>query len=97
MLQRIDEDNFIKRVVFSDKAIFHVSYVLNQHVRIWGSGHPHESHEIVHDCQKVNVWCGVMCDRIIGSFFFTVRTITSNVYLGMLTKFVIPQPKGMQN
>ncbi|KAJ8894522.1 hypothetical protein PR048_007179 [Dryococelus australis] len=96
MLQHIDEDNFLKRVVFSDEATFHISDVLNRHnVRIWGSEHLHESHEIV---RKVNVWCGVMCDRIIGPFFFTERTTTSSsVYLGMLTEFVIPQLKGMQN
>ncbi|KAJ8878426.1 hypothetical protein PR048_019004 [Dryococelus australis] len=47
MLQRIDEDdNFLKQVVFSDEATFHVSDVLNRHnVRIWGSEHPHESYD----------------------------------------------------
>ena len=39
MLQRISEDEaFLKRVCFSDEAIFHVSGKLNKHnVRIWGS------------------------------------------------------------
>ena len=39
MLQRISEDEtFLKRVCFSDKATFHVSEKLNKHnVRIWGS------------------------------------------------------------
>lgn len=98
MLQRIDDDDrFLKRVLFSDEATFHVSGVLNRHnVRIWGSEPPYLSREVVRDSPKVNVWCGVMFDRIIGPFFFIERTITANVYLDMLTEYVIPQLEDMQ-
>ena len=72
MLQRISEDEaFLKRVCFSDEATFHVSGKLNKHnVRIWGSENPHASRELQRDSPKVNVWCGIMCNRIIGPFFF---------------------------
>ena len=40
---------------------------------------------------KVNVWCGIMCDRIIGGFFFYEKSITTTVYLDLLTEYVAPQ------
>ena len=72
MLQRISEDEeFLKRICFSDETTFHVSGKLNKHNgRIWGSEHPHEIRELEKDSPKVNVWCGIMCNRVIGPFFF---------------------------
>ena len=72
LLQRISEDGaFLKRVCFSDEATFYVSGKLNKHnVRIWGSENPHASRELQRDRPKVNVWCVIMCNRIIGPFFF---------------------------
>ena len=93
MLQRISEDKeFLKRICFSDEATFHVSGKLNKHnVRIWGSEHPHEIREFERDSPKVNVWCGIMCNRAISPFFFHDTTITADVYLDLLTKYVAPQ------
>ena len=70
-LQQISEDEaFLKRVCFSNEATFHVSGKLNKHnVRIWRSENPHASRELQRDSPKVNVWCGIMCNRIIGPFF----------------------------
>ena len=34
--------------------------------------------------------CGVMCNQIIGPFFFH-DTITADVYLNLLTEYVAPQ------
>ena len=72
MLQRISEGKaFLKRVCFSNEATFHVSGKLNKYnVRIWGSENPHASRELQRDSPKVNVWCGIMCNQIIGPFFF---------------------------
>ena len=93
MLQQISEDEaFLKRVCFSDEATFHVSGKLKKHnVRIWGSENPHATKELQRDSPKVNVWCGIMCNRIIGPFFFHEASITANVYLDLLTKYVAPQ------
>ena len=93
MLQRISEDEaFLKRVCFSDEATFHVSGKLNKHnVRIWGSENPHASRELQRDSPKVNVWCGIMCNRIIGPFFFNEASITADIYLDLLTEYVAPQ------
>ena len=72
MLQRISEgEEFLKRICFSDEATFHFSGKLNKHnVRIWGSEHPYEIRELERGSPKVNVWCGIMCNRVIGPFFF---------------------------
>ena len=72
MLNSIEDDpNYLKRIVFTDEATFHVSGRVNKHnIRIWGSEIPHEFREIVRDSPKVNVWCGLMHDRVIGPFFF---------------------------
>ena len=52
---------------------------------------PREIRELERDSPKVNVWCGFMCNRVIGPFFFHERTITADVYLDLLTEYVAPQ------
>ena len=93
MLQRISEDEkFLKRICFSDEATFHVSGKLKKHnIRIWGLEHPHEIRELERDSPKVNVWCKIMCNRVIGPFFFHETTITADVYLDLLTEYVVAQ------
>ena len=93
MLQQISEDEaFLKRVCFSDEVTFHVSEKLNKHnVRIWGSENPHATRELQRDSPKVNVWCRIMCNRIIGPFFFHEASIIADVYLDLLTEYVAPQ------
>ncbi|KFM59228.1 hypothetical protein X975_23270, partial [Stegodyphus mimosarum] len=98
MLRRIDDDaEFLKRIMFSDEASFHLSGIVNRHnVRIWGSENPHEYREAQRDSRKVNVWCGLMHDRVIGPFFFTEKTVSSVVYLDVLENFVFPQLEELQ-
>ena len=92
-LQRISEDEaFLKRVCFSDKATFHVSGKLNKHnVRIWGSENHYATRVLQRDSPKVNVWCGIMCNRIIGPFFFHEASIAADFYLDLQTEYVAPQ------
>ena len=98
MLDRIDRDpQFLGNVLFSDEATFHVSGSVNRHnVRIWGTQNPHVYHEHVRDSPKVNVWCGLMKNRIIGPFFFHEKSITGPVYQDMLEQFVYPQVADLQ-
>ena len=99
MLRTIEGDaDFLKRRMFSDEASFHVSRIVNRHnVPIWGSENPHEYREAEKDSPKVNVWCGLMHDRIIGPFFFTEKTVSSIVYLHMLENFVFPRLEELQS
>uniref|UniRef100_A0A8C5R2R6 Transposase n=1 Tax=Leptobrachium leishanense TaxID=445787 RepID=A0A8C5R2R6_9ANUR len=45
---------------------------------------------------QMNVCCGIMCNRIIGPFFFGETSITANVYLDLLTEYVAPQLHDLQ-
>ncbi|KFM62835.1 hypothetical protein X975_24013, partial [Stegodyphus mimosarum] len=98
LLRRIEDDaEFLKSIMFSDEASFHLSGIVNRHnVRIWGSENPHEYRETQRDSPKVNVWCGLMHDRVIGLFVFTEKTVLSVVYLDMLENFVFPQLEELQ-
>ncbi|KFM58633.1 hypothetical protein X975_22411, partial [Stegodyphus mimosarum] len=98
MLRRIEDGaEFLKRIMFSDEASFHLSGIVNRHnVRIWGSENPHEYRKAQRDSSKVNVVCGLMHDRVIGPFFFTEKTVSSVVYLHMLENFVFPQVEELQ-
>ena len=70
MLDRLDsEPGFLKRVCLSDESMFHVSILLNRHnLRIWDSKNPHDTYVLEWDSPKLNVWCGIMQDKIIGLF-----------------------------
>jgi hypothetical protein len=98
MADRIGRDpNFLENIMFSDKATFHVSGVVNRHnVRIWGSQQPHSIMEHVRDSPKVNVWCGVMCNMIIRPFFFAEKAVTGSSYLDMLKLYAFPQLEHLQ-
>lgn len=93
MLSKIDDDeNYLDNILFSDEATFHISGCVNRHnCRIWGNQQPNEVFQYVRDTPKVNVWCGLMQDRIIGPFMFAENTITGTIYLDMLEMYVFPQ------
>ena len=93
MLDRLDSDpGFLKRVCFSDESTFHVSGLLNRHnLRIWGSENPHDTCELERVSPKLNVWCGIMHDKINGPFFFAEKSIIPQIYLNVLTEYMLPQ------
>ena len=57
MLGRIEDDeDFLKKVRFTEKACSHVSGKVNQHnVRIWGSENSHVVIEHIRNSAKFNV------------------------------------------
>ncbi|GFW83207.1 DUF4817 domain-containing protein [Trichonephila clavipes] len=67
ILHRLDADeHFLNRVLFSDESTFHVSGMVNKHnVRFWGSEQPYVVRELQRSSEKVNLWCGLLYDRII--------------------------------
>jgi len=93
MLNAIDEDEtFLRRIFSSDEATFYVNGCVNRHnCRIWGTQQPNEIHEYVRGSPKVNVWCGLLYDRVIGPFFLSESTITGVVYLDLFEQYVFPQ------
>ena len=52
--------------------------------------------EIERDSPKINVWCGLLCSKVIGPFFFEEKTITADIYLDTLTEYVTPQLEEFQ-
>uniref|UniRef100_A0A1B6EKB9 DUF4817 domain-containing protein n=1 Tax=Cuerna arida TaxID=1464854 RepID=A0A1B6EKB9_9HEMI len=93
ILNRIDDsEDFLNNVMFTDESTFHVNGVVNRHnCRIWGSQKPQEIVQYQRDSPKVNVWCGLMNDRIVGPFIFAEKTITGDIYCDMLELYVFPQ------
>jgi hypothetical protein len=59
MFDHIDlEVDFLKKIMFTDEATFHVLGKVRRHnVRIWGTENPHVGREHIRDSPKVNVWC----------------------------------------
>ena len=92
LLRLVDDCSYLSRICFSDEATFHVCGMVNRHnVRIWGRENPTEVLEVERNSPKVNVWCGLTNDMVIGPFFFNEPTITATTYLDMLENFVFPQ------
>jgi hypothetical protein len=86
LLQLDDDDAFMKHVVFSDE----VSDKVHRHnCCIWGTENPHEVMEHEHDTPRLNVWCALTSDSVIGSFFFEEATVTGASYLNMLQNYTI--------
>jgi len=57
--QRLVEEHFYRKIIFSDEAHFHLGgYVNKQNCRIWGSENPHVVMEKPMHPQRVTVWCG---------------------------------------
>ena len=99
MLDRLDSDpGFLKRACFSDESTLHISGLLNRHnLRIWGLENPHDTCELKRDSPKLNMWCGIIHDKIIGPFFFSEKSITAQIYLDVLTKYLSPQLEQYQS
>lgn len=64
--------NFLNEILFTDEATFTTNGVVSsQNCRHWSAENP----EFIINArrqysQKINVWCGILRDRIIGPFFF---------------------------
>lgn len=94
LLNLAQNDRYLERICFSDEPPFHVAGIVNrQNVRIWGTSNPREYLEAERNSPKVNVWCGLLHNKIIGPFFFEESTVTQDSYLAMLEIFVYNELK----
>jgi len=92
MMLRIDEDpNFPFNIVFSDEATFQLDGTLNRHnCRYWADSNPHWAREDKSQYpQKLNVWAGILNNRIIGPFFIE-GNLNAASYEIMLRNQIIP-------
>lgn len=82
----IEEDsNFPKKIIFSDEATFNSNgTVSSQNCRWWATENP--KFTIANKDQysfKVNVWCGIFRNRLVGPFFFR-ENLNGESYLHFL-------------
>lgn len=82
---------FSRRIIFSDEASFSLHGTVNrQNCRYWSRENPHWMHEAhTQYPQKVNVWAGIIGDRILGPFFFDAN-LTGERYLDFLQFELVP-------
>ena len=88
------DTGYLNNICFSDESTFHVSGLVHRHnCRIWGTEKPSEFRQVERASPKINVWCGLFIDRVIGPFFFDGKTVTQNNFLKMLNEKIIPEIK----
>ncbi|CAF3832996.1 unnamed protein product [Rotaria magnacalcarata] len=77
---------------FSDEATFYLRGLVNKHnIRYWCENNPHVSVETVMNSPKLNVWCAMSKNQIIGSFFFDDDTVNGQNYLSIPKEFFVPE------
>lgn len=77
--------NFFHNIIFSDEATFSTNGVVSsQNLRYWSTENPHfRIHCRRQYSKKVNVWCAVTYNGIIGPYFFEAN-MNQHSYLEML-------------
>ena len=85
------EDNRIQQNLFlSDEATFYLNGLVNKHnVIYWSDTNPHVTIETVMKSPKLNVWCAMSKNQLVGAYFFEDDTVNGNNYLSMLQNFFI--------
>lgn len=92
MQLKMEENDFLERLIFCDEATFHISGKVSRHnVRIWGTEQSHAQIEHQRDSPKVIVFCAVSREKVHGPFFFTEATVTGDSFLDMLENWLLPQ------
>lgn len=92
MMSRIDDDhNFPSRIVFSDEATFELHGTLNRHnCRYWETTNPNWMRDDrTQYPEKLNVWAGILRNRIIGPFFID-GNLNAAKYEDMLRNQIVP-------
>lgn len=78
-------------VFFSDESSFYVSGMVNKHnCRIWAASNPFVTVEAAMNSPKINVWCAMSNNQIIGPYFFEEDTINHQNYLNLLENYFYP-------
>jgi len=82
MQLKMEETDFVERLIFCDEATFHIIGKVNVHnVRIWGTEQPHAQIEHQCDSPKVNIFCAVSREKVHSAFFVRV---TQGVHIELL-------------
>lgn len=84
----LNDLNFIKNIIFTDEATFSTNGVVSsQNTRYWAAENPHW----VINCKdqyvaKVNVWCGILNNKILGPVF--LENLNAETFLNLLNNYL---------
>lgn len=88
MIEKLEEEGFDDRLVFSDEATFHVNCKVNKYnTRIWVIQNPPKILEHQRDSTKETVFCAISKKVVYVSFFFERATFNVDAYLDILGHF----------
>jgi hypothetical protein len=92
-----DFPQLFESILWSDKALFCVSSSINRHnCHYWLAQDPSMMVEMMQNCPKVTVWCGMMATSVTGPYLLR-DTMNSKHYLQMLQDYVWPMVSGWEN
>ena len=78
------DDQYLKKISFSDEATFHLSGAVNRHnVSIWGTENPKENVETELNSPTVNIWCWISNDKCYRTVCFAdhkPRQLSENMH-----------------
>lgn len=87
-----DNPHLLHNLCFSDECTFSVNGLVNRHnCRYWAESDPHVVREYhTQNPQKLNVWCGILGDHIVGPFFLD-GNLNGESYLELLREVIDPR------
>lgn len=87
----LQDRGFHRLIFFTDESTFCTNgHVSTQNSRHWAFDNPnYVIHKRSQRYKKVNVWCGIFYDRIVGPYFIE-HNLNEHVYLEILNTFVLP-------
>jgi hypothetical protein len=92
LIPMLQDKNTQENLFFSDEATFYLHGLVNKHnIRYWSESNPHVTIETVMKSPKLNVWCAMSKNHLIGPFFFEDDTVNGENYLTMLQNFFMPE------
>ena len=87
-----EDQNFLRRIVFSDECVFHVSGIANtQNSRIWGTENPRHYRQHEMHSEKITVWCAVHANGVLDPYYFDNQTVRGADYNQLLHTYVRAQ------
>ena len=85
----LEDSHMQENLFFSDGVTFYVGGLVNKHnIRYWFETNPHVTIENVMSSPKLNIWCTISKNKLLGSYFFEDDTVNGENYLLM---FFIPE------
>lgn len=93
MTERLQQNQIrVSNICFSDESTFFLNGHVHRHNhRYWSTENPHEFREThTQRIQKVNVWAGILGNRVIGPIFLR-ENLRGERYLRMLQDEIFPE------